>query len=281
MDEVEQLDALGIDAVVGMALYTGLVSVPEMERRSSIPGLAIIFDFDGVIADSESQHLRAFQQTFAERGWNLSEQDYYGSYSGYSDREVFEMVARERGEPLSADDLDRLIASKGRAASSLVSAGSELCPHAEDVVSVWRNTFRLRSPRLPSLTKSSKCSRRRTCCRASRSLSAPKTLPSKPSPAPYLEAARRLGIPPVACVAIEDSWGLESAHGAGLRTIGITHTHPAARLTQPTSSSSHWTRSPRSLSATSRGKLGSLTPSPHITTLRYPMLLTAPAVCRV
>ena len=92
MDEVEQLDALGIDAVVGMALYTGLVSVPEMERRSS-PGPAIIFDFDGVIADSESQHLRAFQQTFAERGWNLSEQDYYGSYSGYSDREVFEMVA--------------------------------------------------------------------------------------------------------------------------------------------------------------------------------------------
>src|SRR5688572_11586154 len=62
MDEVEQLDALGIDAVVGMAIYTGLMSidaVPQMESRG------VVFDFDGVMADCESQHLRAFHETLA------------------------------------------------------------------------------------------------------------------------------------------------------------------------------------------------------------------------
>jgi beta-phosphoglucomutase-like phosphatase (HAD superfamily) len=55
---------------------------------------------------------------------------------------------------------------------------------------------------------------------------------SKPAPDSYLEAARRLKLPPSRCVAIEDSpWGLESASVAGARTIGITHTYPATRLT--------------------------------------------------
>src|SRR5262249_13602058 len=50
---------------------------------------------------------------------------------------------------------------------------------------------------------------------------------SKPAPDPYLRAAELHGVPPGACVAIEDShWGLESARAAGLRTIAVTHTYP-------------------------------------------------------
>jgi len=55
----------------------------------------------------------------------------------------------------------------------------------------------------------------------------------KPAPDVYLEAARRLGADPAACVAIEDShWGLQSARAAGMRTIAITHTYPRASLTE-------------------------------------------------
>jgi len=50
---------------------------------------------------------------------------------------------------------------------------------------------------------------------------------TKPAPDPYLRAAELHGVPPAACVAIEDShWGLESARAAGMRTIAITHTYP-------------------------------------------------------
>jgi beta-phosphoglucomutase-like phosphatase (HAD superfamily) len=59
----------------------------------------------------------------------------------------------------------------------------------------------------------------------------------KPAPDPYLRAVDLLSaaagvrIRPRDCVAIEDSqWGLQSARAAGLRTVAITHTYPAAAL---------------------------------------------------
>ena len=46
----------------------------------------------------------------------------------------------------------------------------------------------------------------------------------KPAPDGYLEAARRIGVEPGACVAVEDSSnGLRSAYAAGLRVIAIPH----------------------------------------------------------
>jgi len=53
----------------------------------------------------------------------------------------------------------------------------------------------------------------------------------KPAPDVYLEAARRLGIAPERCAAIEDSSnGLRAAHAAGMRVIAIPNAHypPAA-----------------------------------------------------
>ena len=59
---------------------------------------------------------------------------------------------------------------------------------------------------------------------------------TKPDPAPYLEAARRLesrvpGLVPAQCVAFEDSLpGVLSALGAGMKVVGVAHSYPAARL---------------------------------------------------
>jgi HAD superfamily hydrolase (TIGR01509 family) len=55
---------------------------------------------------------------------------------------------------------------------------------------------------------------------------------AKPAPDPYLRAAELHGVAAADCVAIEDShWGLESARAAGMRTIAITHTYPRGALT--------------------------------------------------
>jgi beta-phosphoglucomutase-like phosphatase (HAD superfamily) len=54
---------------------------------------------------------------------------------------------------------------------------------------------------------------------------------SKPAPDSYARAAALLGVPPGRAVAVEDSpWGLEAARAAGLRTIAVTTTSPAASL---------------------------------------------------
>ena len=45
---------------------------------------AIFFDFNGVIADDETPHLRCFQQALAEHGLSLTKDDYYGMYLAHN-----------------------------------------------------------------------------------------------------------------------------------------------------------------------------------------------------
>lgn len=54
------------------------------------------------------------------------------------------------------------------------------------------------------------------------SVSSEEVANGKPSPDVYLEAARRLGVPPERCVAVEDSGnGIRAAHAAGMRVIAV------------------------------------------------------------
>lgn len=53
----------------------------------------------------------------------------------------------------------------------------------------------------------------------------------KPNPEGYLTAAARLGETPAECVVIEDApAGIDAAHNAGMRAIGIVGTYPAELL---------------------------------------------------
>ena len=71
---------------------------------------AIVFDFDGVIADSEPLHLRAFQKTLQEQGLELSTRDYYTRYLGYDDKGLFEALARDRALSMSDGQVASLVA---------------------------------------------------------------------------------------------------------------------------------------------------------------------------
>ncbi len=58
-------------------------------------------------------------------------------------------------------------------------------------------------------------------------------MPGKPDPAVFLEAARRLGVPPERCVVVEDSLaGVEAARRAGMRCLALTTTHTRSALSQ-------------------------------------------------
>jgi HAD superfamily hydrolase (TIGR01509 family) len=61
----------------------------------------------------------------------------------------------------------------------------------------------------------------------------PGDLPGKPDPAVFLLAATRLDVPPVQCIVIEDSIpGIEAARRAGMHCIAVTTTNPPEALTQ-------------------------------------------------
>jgi beta-phosphoglucomutase-like phosphatase (HAD superfamily) len=57
------------------------------------------------------------------------------------------------------------------------------------------------------------------------------TLPGKPNPDVFLEAARQIGVPPSACVVVEDAIaGVQAARNAGMRCIAVTTTNRADKL---------------------------------------------------
>ena len=95
---------------------------------------AIVFDFDGVIANSEPLHFRAFRDVLAERGIALTERDYYDRYLGFDDVGAFEAIARDRAVPISAREIADLTASKALRMEVLERDGSVLFPGAKDAI---------------------------------------------------------------------------------------------------------------------------------------------------
>jgi beta-phosphoglucomutase len=196
---------------------------------------AVVFDFDGVIANSEPLHFSAFRDVLAEEGVAFTEQEYYTSYLGYDDLGVFRTVARDRGLTWSADRFAGLITRKAVRMEELERERSVLFPGAKAAIARLASALplaiasgALRAEILRVLDGAGLTSMFRAV------VAAEDTPASKPAPDPYIRAVDLLGqslgerLATAECVAIEDShWGLSSARTAGLWTIAVTHTYPA------------------------------------------------------
>src|SRR5262245_36241934 len=84
---------------------------------------AVIFDFDGIIVNSEPLHFRAFQYVLRFEGISLGEQEYYAELIGFDDRGAFRHVLKKHGRALEPDGLERLIANKSRRMHEVIRAG--------------------------------------------------------------------------------------------------------------------------------------------------------------
>lgn len=188
---------------------------------------AIVFDFDGVLADSELLHLRAYQEILAPSGIELTKDAYWQRYLGLDDAGVFAQVALDNGLLFGDEELDMLIHEKGRRFETLISNENVLYPAAAGVV-------RALAAEWPLGIASGSLRREIELILTGAALtsafafivSSEDTERSKPAPDPYLLAVERHGVPAAACAAIEDSWqGLQSARTAGLRTVGLAGTY--------------------------------------------------------
>jgi len=105
---------------------------------------AIIFDFNGVLADDERPHVLCFQQALAEFGLSLTVEDYYGTYLGMDERTCAALLLRARGDGHNDGLLDRVIARKTEL-FSLRTADDKppLFPGAAEFVKAARATYRL------------------------------------------------------------------------------------------------------------------------------------------
>jgi beta-phosphoglucomutase len=200
---------------------------------------AVIFDFDGVIADSEPLHFRAFQQALAEDGLELAAKEYYARYLGYDDVGMFQAFGDDHGVPMDDARVSLLVSRKGVKLQAMLTAGSVLFPGAVDFVRAAASAVPIAIAsgalrhEIDEVIEAAGVGNLFAAIVASGD-----TPQSKPSPAPYRLAFERLqdatgaALDPQRCVAIEDSrWGLESARGAGLRCVGVTNSYPADELT--------------------------------------------------
>jgi beta-phosphoglucomutase len=199
---------------------------------------AIIFDFDGVLADTEPLHFKVFQEELADLGLSLSSREYLDRYLGYTDREVFEAVARDAGVLLSAAHIDRLVTRKSRRIVELVESTPVVYAGVASRVRDWSEVIPLAIAsgalrgEIDTMLDAAGLT---SCFRVIVSANDP--VEGKPSPQPYRLAMARLAeqlrepVDPGRCAAIEDSvWGIAAARSAGMRVIGVTSSYPAESL---------------------------------------------------
>src|SRR5947209_12384989 len=115
-------------------LPTSYFLLPTSYFELQMPLRAIVFDFDGVLANSEPLHLRAFQDVLAEEHVELREADYYARYLGYDDVGVFQMIGDERGAGWQPREIAGLVARTALRMEALERDRSVLFPGAADAV---------------------------------------------------------------------------------------------------------------------------------------------------
>ena len=203
-----------------------------------MPLRAIVFDFDGVIANSEPLHLRAFQDVLAGEHIVLTRDEYYARYLGFDDAGVFRVIGDARGAGFSPEQVTALVARKALRMEALEKDASILFPGAAQTIRRLAASLPLgiASGALGAEIRRVLDREQLTICFAA-IVAAEDTPASKPAADPYLRAVQQLSLAvgnrlePRDCVAVEDSvWGLESARAAGLRTVAVAQTYEPGDL---------------------------------------------------
>jgi beta-phosphoglucomutase len=194
---------------------------------------AIVFDFDGVLADSEPIHLRSYQEILSPHGVKLTTTEYCERYLGFDDEGAFRRIAEDYGLLFGEEEIELLMQEKTRVFQRLVSGTDVLYAGAAACIARLGQSWPLgiaSGALRHEIELMLEGARVRDTFRFI--VAAGDTDRTKPAPDPYLRAAELHGVRPAQCVAIEDShWGLQSARDAGMRTIAVTHTYPRQTLT--------------------------------------------------
>jgi beta-phosphoglucomutase len=200
---------------------------------------AVIFDFDGVIADSERLHYKALNQAFETCGLHIPEDIHWQKYLGFSDLENVLAVNDDYKMNWSQQEINRLVEHKTASFHALAQTEAPIIDGVEDFIRM------LHTAGLPLAI----------CSGATREdieimlehteikgvfktiVTANDVEKCKPDPQGYLLALKRLQektkltIEPSQCVVVEDSrWGLQAAVAAKMHTVAVTNSYAADHL---------------------------------------------------
>ncbi|PHQ82711.1 MAG: HAD family hydrolase [Phycisphaera sp.] len=196
---------------------------------------ALIFDFDGVIADSEPAHEKAIGEVAQSSGMTVSHQFYLDHIIGLDDRDTFRVIAADHKNDIDEQEIDRLCGLKQARFLELVDEGyAKAFPGSVELI-------RASAKRLPIAVCSGAVRIEIDRVLAEFGIadlfrfvvSADDVERTKPDPAGYLLSAKKLGLDPSRCLAIEDTAkGIAAGKAAGLTVVGVCHSLPAELLSE-------------------------------------------------
>lgn len=197
-----------------------------------MPTRAVLFDFDGVLADTENIHVVAWERTFAEMGWTVGEEVCGRSVEVDDGRFLAEVFA---GREIEDGDVEGWVTRKQRLTRSMLADSPRIYPGVANLVEQLKDRVRL------AVVSTTWRENIEVVLGASGLLDAfgvviakEDVAAVKPDPECYQRALERLAVSPREAVAIEDSvTGLEAARGAGLRALAVGHRRPKGNWVGP------------------------------------------------
>ena len=204
---------------------------------------AVIFDFDGVVVDTEHLHLGAFNEILPLYGITITEQEYYDEYVIYNDADFFNIISQRHNLGLSEADISALIEKKFGLFKKLIEQGPEfidggrefinLLKENDIIVSICSGSF------LADIDMILKDTVLQDAFEVIVGADSAGVTKGKPDPSSFevtlarLNENRNEAIAPGECVVVEDSYGgLVAARAAGMHRVSVTNTFSAEKLTE-------------------------------------------------
>ena len=200
---------------------------------------AIIFDFDGVIADTEPLHFAALQRVLAGIDITLTEAEYYADYLGFDDRGCFLAALRTHRREASPALVGELMDRKAQAYLAAIKDHLAIFPGVRELVhdAAARVPLAIASGALRNEIDVilQEAGLRKAFCHIT---SAEDVTRGKPAPDPFLHAMAGLNrqpaqptLTPQDCLVIEDSLpGIRAARAAGMKVLAVANTHTVQDL---------------------------------------------------
>lgn len=207
-----------------------------------LQGDAVIFDFDGVIVDTEPLHYKAFQRILEPLGLGFTWERYVETYMGFDDRDAFLEAFNAKGRQISHEELGRLIAAKADLFQEVIGGGVTPYPGVVELITTLHGAnvpLAICSGALHSDIKPILEMLNISGCFGV-IVSADDVAKSKPDPECYRLAYEKLynrcssaAISRSRTIAVEDTpAGIAAAKGAGLQVVAVTNSYPREHVSE-------------------------------------------------
>ncbi len=201
---------------------------------------AVVFDFDGVVADSEPAHYEVFRRIFVAEGIDLSWQAYQEKYLGYDDPTCIQTVFSDNGQSITPERIQELVDRKNELFNAYIQNHSIILPGVRELIAdLHRNDI--------FTAVCSGAARTEIDCMLGLGgmtgqfdviVSANDVATSKPDPEGYSLTLKRLqqldraaALTATDCLVIEDSpFGIEAAKAAGMFCLAVKNSYPESCL---------------------------------------------------